>query len=173
MPYVPAVPPADRFFARLDAFECECPSCGKLIFSSLHKRKLSVQLQQVAHLRQRARDSPKAKRVWQAVWNPYSQRLACPWCGRSFVAGLVLYPIRPHAPRPLDAPPDTIIPSLREYISQRRQAGGWYTRQLHRIGQDVNLGLTAPCSCPEHGWSVTCPVHGDPDQGAKVEGGSD
>lgn len=165
MPYVPTVPSADRFFARLDAFECECPSCGRLIFCSLNKHSLGVQLQNLAHLRRDAQHMPKARRIWELVWNPHSQRLACPWCGRSYIAGLMLYPVRPHAQRPLDAPPDT-VPGPRELAQLRRKAGGWHARALHQTGQHVNQAVTSPCSCgaAAEGWSVTCPVHGDPDQ---------
>jgi hypothetical protein len=164
MPRVPVMPPADRFFARLDRFECECPSCGRLIFTSLDKHSLPMRLQERAHLRRDAATTPRSKRVWKSVWNPHSQRLACPWCHRSFVGGLMLYPVRPYVPRPVNAPPDT-VPNDHERAEmiERRKAGGWRSRRYQQAGQHVNLAVTSPCSCGE-GWTMTCPIHGDPDR---------
>jgi hypothetical protein len=158
MPHVPAAPPADRFFARIDKFECECPSCGRLISSALDKRNPTRATAEARQLQARTN-----KRIWDSVWNPHSQRLACPWCRKSFVAGLLLYPVKPHGGRPLDAPPDVALTS-RELAVMRQRAQGWYVRQLYRAGQHVNQAVMTPCSCPEPGWSVTCPLHGDPDE---------
>jgi hypothetical protein len=33
MPRLPQHPPHERFFARLDRFECECPHCGTVMLS--------------------------------------------------------------------------------------------------------------------------------------------
>lgn len=170
MPHVPTVPPADRFFARLDRFECECPSCGRVIFTVINNRTLPARLQAPAHLRRDAKQLPKSKRILQAAWNPFTQRLTCPWCGRAYVAGLMLYPLNLHvySQKALDAPPDT-VPTSRQLAEMRRRAGGWHARQLYQAGEHVNQAVLTPCSCGE-GWNVRCPVHGDPEQlGAKVD----
>ena len=137
MPTVPHMPPASRFFARLDKFECACPSCGRLIFNGLDARQL-----------------PK--------------RLRCPWCFAVFIAGLLLYPVRPGTPRPTDAPPDA-RPDAHERAEMRRLGEGYFLDSRWEPEQPVNLFVTRPCSCPPGAWTVTCPVHGDPAQlGAKV-----
>lgn len=162
MPYVSCTPSADRFFARLEKFECECPNCGRLIFASLDRKDLPSRLQSTAHLRRDGRMTPHSKRIWNLVWNPYTQRLACPWCHKAFMAGLLLFPVAPRIHRQLDPPPD-VDPTAREWAEIRRKASGWYARELHaREDQHVNRMVTSPCSCPERGWVVTCPVHGDP-----------
>lgn len=160
MPHARTSPPADRFFARLDRFECECPHCGKLIYSAMDRRAHTVRMQALRR-RQKDRLSPRSRRLRHAVWNPCTQRLACPWCGKVYVAGLLLYP-GPSSPRqPLEPPPD-VVPTAREIAVSRLKAGGWYASQRYERGGEVNVAVESPCSCPLKGWSATCPVHGDP-----------
>jgi len=156
---------ADRFFARLIAFECECPNCGKLVFSDQDERSLPTRLKTPGLKRGVARQRPYSKAVWKLVWNPFSQRLRCPWCRNTYVAGLVLYPMKLGGPRPVDAPPDT-APTKRQLLELRRRAGGWFADKDYHKGQEVNLVIDSDCRCPKNGWAPSCPIHGDPAQGA-------
>jgi hypothetical protein len=156
--------PADRFFARVDKFECECPSCGRLLFSTERPPKAS-RLQSRGRQRGDIRETPRTASVWDLVWNPLSQRLRCPWCGIVYLIGLVAFPVKHGARRPLKAPPDT-IPDKRQLLELRRRTGGWWAKAHYAEGQEVNLVVDEPCICPPNGWAVACPIHGverDPD----------
>ena len=168
MPHVPTMLPADRFFARLDRFECECPSCGNLILSSFDERSGPARLQSIGQRRGAARRTPHNVSVKALVWNPLSQRLACPFCGKSYYAGLVLYPAPPSRPQAI-APPADAIPTRRQLAELRRRTGGWWAEQAYKPGEPVNLIIDSPCICPPKGWAVVCPVHGDPAHGAKLQ----
>jgi len=159
--------PSDRFFARLDRFTCECPNCGRLIFSDQDERSLPARLKTPGNRRSAARQKAYNKSVWKLTWNPFSQRLRCPWCRNSFAAGLLLFPYKAGGPRPVHAPPDT-VPTRRQLMELRRRASGWFAKAEYNQGQDVNLVIDDPCTCPEDGWAPMCPVHGDPGQGAKL-----
>ena len=162
MPHVPRMPPASRFFARLDRFECACPSCGRLIFNGLDARQLPQRLRQLSWQRAAAKQHPRNKSVLKLSWNPLTQRLRCPWCFQVFIAGLLLHPVRPGVPRPADAPPDA-RPTAHERAEMRRLGEGYFLAAPIEAEGHVNLAVTQPCSCAEAGgWSVTCPVHGDP-----------
>jgi hypothetical protein len=157
----PTNPWPDRFFARLDRFECECPNCGKLIFSDQDERSLPTRLKTPGMKRGAARQHPYNKAVWKLTWNPFTQRLRCPWCRNSFVAGLLLYPMKLGGPRPVTPPPDT-TPTKRQLLELRRRASGWFASADYHRGDEVNLVIDAECICPEHEWAPRCPVHGNP-----------
>jgi hypothetical protein len=172
MPTLPAVPPADRIFARVQTFQCACPSCGRLLTSTQDQGNLSQHLtargeMQPGHkYRKRMRT---VKSVQYLTWNPYTQRLTCPWCNRAFVVGLLFYPVPAGGPRTLDPPPD-VVPTIRERqelarrdrIEQARGAGGWYLEHVYQQGEMVNLHVPAACSCPRRGWASDCRLHGTP-----------
>src|SRR5262245_11613887 len=113
MPTIYALPSSTRFFARLERFQCACPSCGRLLTSQQDQGHLSKHLlaegakptrQTTPAYRRRARTITAAR---QLTWNPFTQRLTCPWCRACFVAGLLLYPVG-QSGRGADAPPDTV-----------------------------------------------------------------
>ena len=158
MPHRPTVPPSDRFFARLDKFDCACPNCGRIIVTSMDRR---THWARMLDKRRPSRLSPKSRKLWDSVWNPIAQRLVCPWCHKTYMAGLILYPVAPGHKARIEAPPD-VIPNAREQAALRLQAQGWYATHTYERGAPVNVAVTSPCSCPEKGWSATCPVHGDP-----------
>lgn len=162
MPYTRTAPPADRFFARLDKFECECPNCGKLIYSAMDRRAHTVR-QQTLSKRQAVRLAPTSRRLYDSVWNPCSQRLKCPSCGAAYMAGLLLHPVPRSQQRLVDPPPD-VIPTARELAVSRQKAQGWHTAARYVAGEHVNVVVVTPCSCPLKGWVVSCAVHGDPEQ---------
>jgi hypothetical protein len=164
MPHRRTVPPADRFFARLDKFECECPNCGQMIFTAHDDRTLPARLLG-PDKRRHAAALPRNQSVWNLVWNPLAQRLRCPWCGIAYYAGLMLYPSKSGARRALAAPPDA-TPDKRQWLAIRRRAGGFFAKDTYIYGQNVNWVIDADCTCGEDTWAPACPIHGDPAQGA-------
>jgi hypothetical protein len=160
MPTVPAMPPADRCFARLERFQCACPSCGRLMTSHQDQGHLSKRLLADGYkptsqkYRRRARTITATR---QLTWNPYTQRLTCPWCRNSFVAGLVLFPAMGGPCN--EAPPDT-VPTRAERMQLRAIAGGWCTEEGYHNGDPVNQYVPGGCSCPLTGWSAECRLHG-------------
>lgn len=143
MPTVPAMPPADRCFAHLDKFQCDCPNCGRLLDAALRDHRVGK--------------GQKGKARGRLAWNPFTQRLDCPYCHASFAAGLVLYPAAPYTMEP---PPDVVRTQRERRMEQRRGAGGWCVEGTYVSGTPVNLYVQAPCSCPRRGWSSGCPLHG-------------
>jgi hypothetical protein len=175
MPTVPAVPPSDRIFARIERFQCACPSCGRLLTSTQDQGHLAKRLtargegqgDQPSHkYRKRMRT---VKSVKYLTWNPYTQRMTCPWCNRAFVVGLLFYPSLPGGPRATE-PPSDVAPTPRERqelarrdrIEQARGAGGWYLERVPQDGEPVNLHVPATCRCPPRGVAAECPIHGQP-----------
>lgn len=162
MPHLSATPATTRFFARLDRFECECPSCGHLLFTSMDDRSLPVRLQGVSARRSAAGRTPRNSSVRKMVWNPLTQRLRCPYCRQVFVAGLVLHPLASGAHIPTDPPPD-VVPTRRQLAAMRRNAGGWWAEKQRQHEEEVNWAIAHPCTCPDRGTSKHCAVHGYPD----------
>lgn len=168
MPHVPSMPPAVRFFARLERFECECPSCGQLIFSRFDDRRAPKRLHKISQRRSEAKRDPHSRAVEDLVWNPHSHRLACPKCHKAFIVGLVAYSTRHGMWRLRTAPPDT-VPTAKQYQEIRQRyaaarllAGGYWMRrpQLTRA-ESVNLAIDQPCICPPEGVPLSsCPIHG-------------
>ncbi|HKB39431.1 MAG TPA: hypothetical protein VKD72_23545 [Gemmataceae bacterium] len=160
MPHVPTMMPSTRFFARLDRFECECPNCGRLLFAALDMRRAPNGLWGINARRTVAKSEPRRKSVRNLTWNPYSQRLCCPWCRKSYVCGLLVFPVKNGMWR-LVRPPFDAKPNKRELAEIRRRAGGWYLTHEFLRGEHANLAVQQPCVCPETGLEVPdCPVHG-------------
>ena len=160
MPRIPRMIPADRCFARIDRFECECPDCGRLILPARQGRKLPPRLERsIGDQRDVARSQPAVGE--RLVYNPHTQLVRCTSCGRSYVVGLVLFPLRRGASRPVDAPIDA-EPTRAQRLAMTRLAGGWAARQAYVENEtQVNQVITQPCSCPARGaGDPTCPVHG-------------
>jgi len=157
MPRTTAFPPASRFFARLDRFECECPNCGQVI-STDDNTGMPRRLYTLSGRRSAAKIMPHNQSVQLMVWNALTQRLRCPHCKVVYMAGLLLYSIKPGTHPPVGAPFDA-IPTARQRVEMRRKsAGGWWAEQLHE--DEVNLAVEALCTCPDRGTSRFCPVHG-------------
>lgn len=176
MPTVPAVPPHDRIFGRIERFQCACPSCGRLLTSTQDQGHLAKHMlaagekpsEQLPSHRYRKR-MRTVKSVQYLTWNPYNQRMTCPWCNRVFAVGLLFYPVTPGSPLRSD-PPIDVVPTprerqeleRRERIEQARLAGGSYLEEVWRGGDPVNLYVPAGCLCPPRGWASDCPLHGSP-----------
>jgi hypothetical protein len=155
MPRIPRMLPADRIWAHLDRFECECPACGTLIGTA----RLPKGIESTTRRKSRAIERPRSQRVWDLTWNPVTQRLRCPSCRTAYTAGLVLYSLKPGARRILEAPPDTVA-GPRERAALRQKAGGFRLHQARSQNDPVNLVVTEGCSCPAGRIALDCPVHG-------------
>src|SRR5262245_54692574 len=115
MPEVPAAPPNSRFFARIDRFTCECPSCGFIIIAQLDSSGHKSRSDEAARVRRRPR------RARDVTYNALTQRLACPRCRKVYQAGLILYPVVERSKKalvPSDAQPDP-----RQLLAIRQQSG--------------------------------------------------
>jgi uncharacterized C2H2 Zn-finger protein len=154
MPHVPTVPPSSRFFARIDRFTCECPSCGLVIVAQLDATRHRSRDDETNRVRRRPR------RAREVTYNALTQRLACPRCRKVYQIGLMAYPVVPRSKKAVE-PSDT-IPSPRQFLAIRQQAGvGFWAIDAKPSGEEVNLALDVPCTCPKpYGWHAGCPVHG-------------
>lgn len=97
---------ATRFFARLVSFDIECPHCGTIY--------------QVRYVGRRRRNPLGA-----AQWDPWTARLQCGTCRRSYVLGVVAWPIR-RGINTANAPPRDQVPSPRQLAQLRAEGGGWW-----------------------------------------------
>lgn len=156
----PLVPPADRFWARVDRFACECPACGYVISAALKEAPGPLRTAQARRHSGRAAVSSKARKWHQQVYNPLTARCCCPACRRVWAVGLVLYPV---APRCLSRQPSDTKPTWRQLLDLRQRAQGFLAEQAIKGDQPVNIAAVLECTCPEvkGGWAPACPVHGD------------
>jgi hypothetical protein len=151
--------PSDRFFARLHRFECECPSCGRMIETIEDGRRAPGRFRDVSRNRARAKQRPGSPSVRALVWNPHTQGLRCPWCETRFTAGLLLFPNANARPIPTSPPSDTTV-TRRQRMELRGRGGGWHPQLRYAEGDEVNLVIIRPCGCPAYEWGQDCPVHG-------------
>ena len=156
-------------FARLDRFEVECPSCGRVIAAAMDKRALPARLQETGRLRAEVKDAPTRKWITKLVFNPHTQRLKCPFCQIVYVAGLLLYPVKPGMRRLQDPPADTVMNAAQQ-AELRHIAGGWMLKHVYRAKDEVNLYVQQSCTCVPGGSSQTCPLHGQPVRAPAPEG---
>jgi hypothetical protein len=159
MPEIPRMPPGRRCFARIDRFECECPHCGRLIFAGIDKRYLPKRLVENNRARAAAKQRPRAESVLRMFWNPYTQRLACPWCDHVYTLGLVFYPVEKRSRRIVTPAPD-VEPTAAEVAEMRRLAGGWFVKGGKQVEDYANLLVPVSCSCSAGGTDPACALHG-------------
>lgn len=121
---------ATRFFARLIAFDLECPRCGK-VFSirRLNRTKLSaVALDEDKH-----------------TWNPNTARFTCmgkDGCQKSFVLGMLAWD--PPKGAGGSATPTDQVPTYRQIAELRAQGSGhWMPHDNKGRMSSTNLAITA------------------------------
>jgi predicted RNA-binding Zn-ribbon protein involved in translation (DUF1610 family) len=93
---------SQRFFARLLAFDLECPHCGE-----------------VAQVRQQLRGR-------RSAWEPQTARYVCPGCQYVYILGIVAWPTQRGGARQGAATPADQVPSPRQLGSLRKEGGGWW-----------------------------------------------
>lgn len=136
---LPRSPPASlppesrRFFARLRAFDLECPACGEV-----------------------------AKVGYKSPWNfsTRTSRFKCEYCQKVFTMGILAWSSAhsTHVKRPPDH-----IPTVEQAIALRRLVGGWWMETARHHKDPANLVMKAGCNCVgvPGGSSEKdpCPVH--------------
>jgi hypothetical protein len=172
MPEIPRMLPSRRCFARIDRFECECPNCGRLIFTGIDRRFLPKRLANMPRARGVAKQRPRASSVLRLFWNPYTQRMQCPFCEKVYTLGLLLYPVKGRGRRVAQPAPD-VEPTPAEVAEMRRLAGGWFVKRVRLPEEHANQVVTAECCCPEYSTAPSCPLHGEQVVGvAEAEAGA-
>jgi hypothetical protein len=172
MPDLPRMRPGRRLFARIDRFECACPHCGRLIFAGIDQRFLPKRLADVSRARTAAKHRPRAESVVRLFWNPYTQRLQCPWCDHIYTLGLLFYPVTRQNGRSTRLPAPDIEPTPAEVAEMRRLGGGWWVKGGRRSWLDhANLHVEAECRCVAGGTDPTCLIHGAAVTDDRPEGG--
>lgn len=120
---------ATRFFARLIAFDLECPRCGKVFrIRRLNRHKLAARaLDESAH-----------------TWNPTTARFTCvgkDGCQKTFVLGLLAWE-PPKGARSLSTPTDQ-VPTWRQLAEMRAEGQGhWMPHQPAGRMSSSNLAIT-------------------------------
>jgi hypothetical protein len=160
MPQQLEAPPGVRFFARIDRFHCECPSCAGMIVADLDPRRSRER----DILAKRATSRERARADSTHPYNPFSCVLRCPWCRRTFMVGLLLWSVAEGAHVDRRQPPDT-KPTRRQLAQLRAYADGRWPVATRRAGDAVNIAVVVECTCPPpDGWAPACPIHGSPEQ---------
>ena len=162
MPHEPTAPAGVRFFARIDRFHCECPSCGALVVGDLdprrsHQRDLLAARANKTRRTQTTRE--KARHNPDHPYNPFTQVLTCPLCGKSYGVGLLLWSF---TKAPGHHPPSDTQPSRRELAQLRQYAESRWPWQAKRSGEEVNVYVEPECPCVAlDRRDPACPIHGD------------
>lgn len=118
--------PTERFFGRLQAFEMECPRCGKILVVGRGKPH--------DHLYNRVTSEMQCPKM-----NPRDETTAVtrhPGCGMKFLIGIVAWPIRvgyQHKARPPDHVPDD-----RQLHTIRAYARGLWPKTKKAKGDSLN-----------------------------------
>jgi hypothetical protein len=96
--------PAQRFFARLQSFDLECPKCGTVY---------QVRMPRGGH-----------KTV---NYDPWTARFRCTAknCNGMYVLGILAWPIVATT-RVASQPPEDQVPSPRQLGQMRKEGGGWW-----------------------------------------------
>lgn len=171
MPRQPHAPPGISIFARVDRFHCECPTCGALIVGDVDPRRSQKRdiLAKRANLesanarltsrRRKTSARERAKSNRKYPYNAYLQSLTCPYCDRVYIVGLLLWSPQ-QGTWNQRAPADT-LPNRRQLAELRAHAASKWPWQAIRHGENVNVFVTTPCTCPQAGCDPACPVHGN------------
>lgn len=119
-----------RFFARLSAFDCECPYCGRLLMVGRGKpdNKRYNRVTSIVTCADRAGDE-----THEVVRG----------CGRKFLLGIIAWPLKsgptPERPGPLDPRPPDQVPSPRQLAEIRQYARGIWTKKPKNKGDRTNI----------------------------------
>lgn len=99
---------ASRFFARLHAFDLECPHCGTVY---------SIRI---------GNDRAKGLKA-SPNWDPWTGRFTCTTvrCKKRYVLGILAWPIIP-APHVASATPADQVPNPRQLAALRKEGGGFW-----------------------------------------------
>jgi hypothetical protein len=130
VPENPIIEESVRFFARLAAFDCECPYCGRLIQVGRGKpdNKRYDRLTSVVTCADRAGDETHA---------------TVRGCGRKFLLGIVAWPLRsgptPERPGQPDSRPPDQVPTPHQLAEIRQYARGIWAKRVKGKGEPTNI----------------------------------
>lgn len=156
MPRMATAPPHARVFGRVRSFDCECPACGAVIVARGTREGRPRELK----LRQRQRQTRRPYNAVTAV-------MRCPGCRAQFMVGLIIWPLaRGGGAQPgEEVIPLDMRPNAHQRAILRQYVYGFAAEQAKRKGDEVNVAVTAECTCGGKGkWKPSCPEHGDPAQ---------
>ena len=122
-----------RFFARPHAFTLECPYCGRLLF-------VGKGLQ----------DERAYNRITGVITCPHAHRRPNPGCGRRFLVGIVVWPLR-SGPQPKAMAPEDQQPEEEQAAEIRAFGMGRIARMKKKRGDSINQiePLTDPTALKE------------------------
>lgn len=127
----------DRLFARIRAFDVECPNCADVFVID--------------------------KGTPATVFTRRHGRFTCPRCRMVYAVGVILYPVT-RAAGPQQPPPDW-TPTPRQALALRQGITGHLAAPTTRLGwkDPHNVVLAEKCTCLLVGRALvthpTCPVH--------------
>lgn len=173
MPRQPDQPPGGRIYARLDRFDVECPTCGRVIVGHATFRGHGIAAADALEKQRRQGRLSIGRRGNQATaYNPITSTLTCPWCLRRYQVGVVLWPAA-IGDKGVATPEDQ-RPTRQQAIELRNLARGIAAEKAKRRAEAVNVfvesqpGELAECRCPRRGWKPSCPVHGTAAQAERM-----
>ena len=118
--------PTERFFARLQSFEMECPRCGKILVVGRGKPH--------DHLYNRVTSIMECPKI--NVRDETTVVTKHPGCGMKFLIGIVAWPIR-KGHQPKARPPDH-VPTDRQLNRLRELSRGIWSNLPKRRGDSLN-----------------------------------
>lgn len=124
--------PNRKFFARLVAFDLECPRCASVF---------------------RVRSAHKTR-----VWSARTSTFKCEECKLTLQLGMVAWPTRWQK---RDKPPDQ-IPTPEQALKIRQIVGGWWAPHARKHREPANILHRKACTCLDEPSAVWCPAHGAP-----------
>lgn len=110
-----------------------------------------------------------------ATWDPTTSRVKCRSCGKSYLIGLIAWPVRAggwsQGTKPMDQ-----VPNERQLAQMRAEAGGyWMDDELAQPRyKPEHTNITVKCTCPQDDRgeitvSPECGIHGKYFEGPKED----
>lgn len=149
MARMPHPPNATRFFARVISAVLECPKCGTV--AALGRGISGLTPTQ--------------------GWDPTTARWKCHGCSKTYLIGLIAWPVRmggwTTGTKPMDQ-----VPNERQLAQMRGEAGGYWMEEEYAQPRHKpeHTNVTARCTCPQDDRgeitvSAECAIHGKYYQG--------
>jgi hypothetical protein len=87
---------AVRLFGRVHAFDLECPACGHIVITAASTALRAYDDRPASWARPTPRHNPEPRGTTKRLdvaWNPITGRFRCPYCGRIFATGLLVWEV--------------------------------------------------------------------------------
>lgn len=112
----PRLARATRFFARLLSFDLECPRCGEVF---------------------QVRTQYRGEHVDRQAFDPTTSRFTCTACQRTYVMGILAWPVSGGGRNIATAAPRDQVPNARQLSSLRKEGQGWWLADADRIRRPI------------------------------------